>query len=237
MSTSSKSVPAWDLPTLVFHWALVVLVAGAWGAYEFSELLGDPLLKWHRNLGLAVLVVLMWRLLWGVFGSSTSRFSTFAASPLQAVGYARAMLRGEPRSYLGHNPAGTIVVLALLAPLVTQASLGLFSVEHNDLTAGPLYLFIDEAARKEATRWHNWLFQDVILIIIGLHIAANLAYTLGLRQPLIQAMVHGRKPAKDYADAQRAEIVGRPILRALVCLTAATLIVIGGIWAVGGRLL
>lgn len=238
MRTSRKAaVAAWDLPTRLFHWSLVVLILAAWASMEFSGALGDPLLKWHRNIGLAVLVLLVWRILWGFAGSSTSRFSSFAAAPLKAPGYAASLLRGSPRKYLGHNPLGTIMVIALLGLLLVQAGLGLFTVEHNDLTAGPLYRFVDEDAQKEITRWHRWLFETVTVIIIGAHILANVVYGAFFKQPLIRAMVTGSKPAGDYADEEEAKLVARPLLRAAICLVAAFVLVIGGIWAAGGKFL
>ncbi len=235
--TRPSTVAAWDLPTRLFHWSLVVLIAAAWASMEFSGALGDPLLKWHRNIGLAVLVLLVWRVLWGFAGSSTARFASFVSAPLSAPGYAAALLRGSPRKYLGHNPLGTVMVIALLGLLLVQAGLGLFTVEHNDLTAGPLYRFVDEAAQKDISRWHRWLFETVTVIFVGAHVLANVVYSVFLKQPLIRAMVTGRKPADTYVDETQAEVVARPMVRAAVCLVISAVLVIGGIWAVGGKFL
>lgn len=204
---------------------------------EFSGALGDPLLKWHRNIGLAVLVLLVWRILWGFAGSSTARFATFASAPLKAPEYAAALLCGAPRRYLGHNPLGTLMVVALLALLLVQAGLGLFTVEHNDLTAGPLYRFVDEAAQKDISRWHRWLFETVTIVFVGAHVLANVVYSVFFKQPLIRAMVTGRKPADDYVDELQADVVARPLVRAGLCLVISAVLVIGGIWAIGGKFL
>lgn len=236
-TATSASVPAWDLPTRLFHWLLVVLVLASWATFQYSEELGDPVLKWHRWTGLCVLTLLVWRVMWGLFGSSTALFASFVPAPGTLAAYTAEALRGREPKYLGHNPLGSLMIVALLGLLLVQATLGLFTVEHNDLTAGPLYLLIPEAARKTATSWHRFLFEEVTLWLIGAHIAANLIYALWRRDPVIAAMVTGRKPAAHYADASRADIAARPLLRAAALLLVSWLVVFGGIWAAGGKFL
>lgn len=235
--TTAPTVVAWDLPTRAFHWTLVVLLVAAWGTFEFSEALGDAVLKWHRWTGLLILTLLVWRILWGLFGSSTSRFANFLPAPGTLASYASAALAGKEAKFLGHNPLGSLMIVALLALILTQACLGLFTVEHNDLTAGPLYRFLSETGQKTASRWHGFLFENVTLWLIAIHIAANVAYALFRKEPLIKAMVTGRKPALQYADAQQAELAAMPLLRAALLLGIAAIIVFGGIWVVGGKFL
>lgn len=236
-SQTISSVAAWDLPTRLFHWTLVFLVLAAWFSYEFSEELGDPVLKYHRWAGLLVLTLLVWRLLWGVFGSSTAQFRNFIPAPTKVHSYASDMLQGRESKFLSHNPVGALMIIALMTLLLCQAVLGLFSVEHNDLTAGPLYRFLPEDGQKLATSWHDFLFENVLLILIPIHIAANAFYAIFRREPLIKAMITGRKPAQTYEDANEAQIASRPLLRATVLLAVSAIIVFGGIWAVGGKFL
>jgi cytochrome b len=66
----SSRVHVWDLPTRIFHWLLVTLIFCAWASYEFNEVFGDTSLLWHRMNGYAILVLVIWRLLWGVAGSA-----------------------------------------------------------------------------------------------------------------------------------------------------------------------
>ena len=231
----TASVTAWDLPARLFHWLLLALVISAWVSVEFSEDLGDTLLVWHRWNGLAILTLLVWRLLWGFAGSSTSRFSSFVRSPATAVRYTRDAFRGIAPRYLGHNPLGSIMVIALLLALVAQTGLGLFSIDDDDLTGGPLSRLVSHAANKTATHWHDWVFNFVLLPLAGLHIATNVFYGRVKKEPLITSMVTGEKPAGTYADEQRAHIVPRPMRRAFVCLIAAIAIVFGGLLAAGGQ--
>lgn len=234
---TTDKVRAWDLPTRLFHWALVLSILTAWATWRFSETIGDPSLRVHRWTGHGVLVLLVFRLLWGVFGSSTARLSQLFSWPWTVAGYALDLLRGRSRHYLGHNPLGSYMILALFAAVSLQALLGLFTVEHNDLTAGPLYRIVSEETQQAASHWHRRWFYYVLLALIPLHILANIGYGLIKRDPLITGMITGRKPRADYADAPEAQIVPRAGLRALLCLVAAGAIVFGTIFGLGGKML
>lgn len=233
---STKYVVAWDLPTRLFHWALVILIVSAWVSFRYSETFSDHLLKWHRWNGLAILTLLVWRVLWGVFGSSTSRFTGFVRSPIAALVYARDLAVGVPRRFLGHNPLGGLVVVALLGVVAVQAGLGLFTVEHNDLTAGPLYRLVSEATTKTISRWHHYVFDWVLLPLVALHITANVFYGVVKREPLIPAMITGRKPAGDFEDARTAVVPRFAAARALALLALAAVLVLGTIRVLAGRL-
>jgi cytochrome b len=235
-SGQTATVRVWDLPTRLFHWALVGGIASAWVSFRYAETLGDPTLKWHRYNGYAILVLLVFRVLWGIFGSSTSRWRAFVTWPWTAMQYGLDLLRGRDRHFLGHNPLGSYMILALLAAVGTQATLGLFVVEHNDTSWGPLYKLISEATQKRVTSWHIWSYFWVILPLIAAHILANTLYGVVKKDPLIKAMVTGRKPAGPYEDSAEATIARTVWLTAAACFAAAIGIVFGGIAALGGKL-
>lgn len=234
----SASAVAWDVPTRLFHWTLVALVVSAWVSFQYAELLGDHRLRWHRANGVAIIVLLLWRVMWGFAGTSTSRFARFLYSPVAAARYAASLVGGRSRRFLGHNPLGAYVVFALLAIASAQATLGLFTVEHNDIAAGPLYRLVTEEATKLASRWHRVLFYYVLLPAVALHVTANVLYGLVKREPLIAAMVTGRKPNEPVAfeDAQSADQPPRPLARAALLLAVSAGLVLGPIYAVSGRL-
>lgn len=236
-SGSGGSVAAWDLPTRIFHWALVLTVASAWASYEFSSELGDRTLVWHRWNGLAVLSLLIWRVLWGIFGSSTARFSSFVKGPLAAVGYARDLSQGRSPLYLGHNPLGALMVLALIGVLLVQGGFGLFAVDDNDLVGGPLHRLVEEETNTWATGWHARIFDYAILPLVAVHVAVNALYGLVKKEPLIPAMLSGRKPRAAYEDAPALEQPTNVLWRAFLCLVAAKLLLFGTIVLAGGRLL
>ncbi len=229
-------VRAWDLPTRLFHWSLVTLIGCAWLSYNFANAIGDPTLRWHRWNGMAILVLVVFRVLWGFVGSSTSRFSAFIRWPWVALGYGLDLLRGKTRHYLGHNPLGSWMIVMLLLAVGAQAIGGLYTLEHNEITAGPLQRTISDAATEFISRWHRRGF-NLLLGLVALHVLANSLYQLFRRDPLITAMVVGTKPSADYEDASEAVIVPLAGLRALGCLAVAAAIVFGSIVLLGGRLI
>jgi cytochrome b len=233
---TTSSVRAWDLPTRLFHWTLLALIVSAWASFEFAEDIGDETLVWHRANGLAVLTLIVWRLLWGVAGSSTARFSEFLRSPLAVAAYAGSLLKGGAPRYLGHNPLGALMIVALLAAVAAIAGFGLFATDDNDLVGGPLYRLVEESQNVRAARLHGFVFHFVLLPLAALHIAVNVLYAAVKKEPLIRAMITGTKPAESYADAPEAAIVPHPLARALLVLILAAAIVLGAILALGGRL-
>ncbi len=239
-SHGRASVCAWDVPTRLFHWTLAALILSAWVSYEFAEDLRDSALVWHRANGLAVLILIVWRLLWGIWGPPTARFRSFVRAPATVLAYARALVGGRAARYLGHNPLGALMVLALLAAVAVQAGFGLFATDDNDLVGGPLHRLVGEAQNVRAARLHGFVFHFVLLPLVALHVLANGLYTFGKKEPLIQAMVTGRKPAAPYADAAGAAPPSCGAVggygRALASLAAAAALVLGGILVLGGRL-
>jgi cytochrome b len=229
-------VPAWDLPTRVFHWTLVALILCAWASFEFSEELGDPRLVWHRWNGLAVLTLIVWRILWGLAGPSSVRFRSFVRGPSAALTYARDLYDGTPRHFIGHNPLGGFVILALIGLVAAIGTLGLFTLEHNDLATGPLYKYAGEAWAKIWTSWHRFLFEPILIILIAVHVTANVLYGVVKKEPLIPAMITGKKPAADYEDMALSAPISNPVSRAVALLAIAATIVFGGILALGGKL-
>jgi cytochrome b len=99
----------WDLPVRVFHWALAVSFAGAYWLSE-TERLRDI----HVMFGYTVLGLLAFRLVWGFVGTRYARFRSFLFSPRETVDYVRSLFRRSDRRFLGHNPAGSFAIWAIL---------------------------------------------------------------------------------------------------------------------------
>jgi cytochrome b len=231
-----KHVRVWDIPTRLFHWTFVTLILSAWISSEFASKISDPTLKWHRWNGYAILVLVVFRLIWGFAGSSTSRFASFVRWPWTAAGYGLDLLRGRDRHFLGHNPLGSWMILMLLGAVAVQGILGLYTLEHNDITAGPLNRTISEDTSKIVGWLHVRGFK-VILALAVLHVFANSLYQIVRKDPLITAMVTGVKPARPYEDTHEAAIHENAGLRAILCLVVAAIIVFGGILLLGGRII
>lgn len=188
-------VKAWDLPTRLFHWALVAAVGFSWYSGETG------MTEWHERSGLAVLALLAFRLVWGFVGGGTARFAGFVRGPAAAWRYLRETLAGRHPVYLGHNPLGGWSVLALLAALAVQATMGLFGTD-DILYEGPLYPLVEHGTAAWLTGWHHRFF-NVVLALAVIHVVAVLAYAVLLKTDLVRPMLTGWKqvPAEVAAGA------------------------------------
>ena len=188
-----EKVRIWDLPTRLFHWTLVGLIAFSWWSAEEEHL------DWHIWSGLAVLSLLIFRLLWGLFGSSTARFASFVRGPKSILAYLTDMKGWRP---VGHSPLGALSVLAMLGAIAVQVGLGLFAVDKDGLYEGPLAYLVSLDASEEIADLHEDWF-DVLLVLIGLHIAALLFYRLILGKKLIGPMITGKGVVAEGAEPMR----------------------------------
>jgi cytochrome b len=214
---------------------LVFCVLNAWASFKLADTVGDPTLKWHRWNGYAILVLVVFRLIWGFAGSSTARFSAFVTWPWNALRYGFDLLKGKDRNFLGHNPLGTWMIIMLLGAVFIQGSLGLFSLEHNELVAGPLKRLVAHEVSEKITKLHVQGI-NVIFALVLFHITANILYGALKKDPLIKAMLTGRKPRAIYEDQQEALIPSNVTSRAMLSLLSSIVIVFGGITLLGGRI-
>ena len=225
---------AWDLPTRLFKWLLVLLVFTAW----LTQQGGDAWIRVHIVNGYAVLVLLAFRLLWGLFGSSTARFAAWVTWPWKAALYTFELLRGRGRPYLGHNPLGGWMIIALLGLVGAQAATGLFTVDNNGIYGGPfsnLDFGDPTPLQSRFSRWHHSAF-GLILAFVAVHVTVNLFYQFVKKDPVVRAMITGDKPVEPFADQPEMRPGRHLALRAIVCLAAALAIVLGGVRLAGGSL-
>ncbi|MHC4791896.1 MAG: cytochrome b/b6 domain-containing protein [Planctomycetota bacterium] len=186
--SSPRKVPVWDLPTRLFHWLLVILVINSF----VTAKIGGNAMQYHEWSGFTILALLLFRLVWGFVGSRESRFATFVRGPAAVFRYAVKILRPDSRHYLGHNPLGGWSIVAMLSALMVQAGTGLFT---NDdiVTEGPLYKWVSKASSDWLTRIHK-LNQDVVIVLVAIHILALLFYFFFKHENLLKPMVTGLKP-------------------------------------------
>jgi cytochrome b len=186
-SQTPTPIRVWDLPVRLSHGLFILLIAAAWWTESHGQM------DWHIRIGCALIGVLIFRLLWGLFGGSTARFSAFLRGPVAVVGYARKLARGEPTDpSIGHNPMGGWSVAALLGAMTGQVCLGLFSVDTDGLVSGPLADRVSFDQGRFAAHWHGILF-NILLGLIGLHLCAVAFYALIRRETLVGAMVTGER--------------------------------------------
>jgi cytochrome b len=184
----------WDLPVRIVHWLLVIGIAGSYATHK----LGVAYFRYHLWFGYLVVILAVFRVLWGLVGTRHARFANFLRGPRATGAYLVALLRGAAPATPGHNPLGAWMVLFLLLALVAQGVTGLFS---NDeiFNTGPLYGYISDSLSLRLTSWHRRLF-DWILIAVVLHVLAVVAHRMLAGHDLIGPMFSGRKPASLVAE-------------------------------------
>lgn len=203
---ASGRAKVWDLPVRLIHWSFAVLLPGLWWTGEDGDL------STHTLIGYVLLALVLFRLVWGVIGTSTARFATFVRGPVAIARY----LRGErERSGIGHNPLGALSVIALLLLLSVQIGFGLFAQDIDGIESGPLTYLVDYDTADWAREMHHLVF-NLLLGMIVLHLAAILYYRLVKREDLVTPMITGEKPT----DGQVEAIAAVPAWRAMALALA-----------------
>lgn len=210
---SPTKARVWDLPTRLFHWGTVCLVALSWITAE------NGLMSWHLWSGTALLTLLIFRLAWGVIGSTTARFSHFVTHPQIVIGYIKSLMRGiENLSYPGHNPAGGWMVVALIVILSLQASTGLFANDGVHFN-GPLAMLVGGETSDRLTELHGILFK-IILTLVWCHVVAVGFYMLVKGENLVQPMFTGEKDAAKLPGGQNLRFIHPLVALAVWALVA-----------------
>lgn len=203
-----QRIRIWDLPTRLFHWSLVISVTAA----IVTGKAGGNLIDWHGRIGILIVGLLAFRIVWGLLGSTYARFAQFVPTP----GRIRAYLRGELRT-AGHNPLGALSVFALLAVLLVQSVSGL--VSNDDISFyGPLYDVAGRELSNTLTGIHHQL-SNVLIGLVVLHILAVVFYVVLKKQDLVKPMITGWKNSADGEPARGGGLVA--VLVALVVAGAA----------------
>ena len=214
-----KIICLWDLPIRLFHWLLTAAVLAAF----LTGLEGGNWIVWHGRLGILVIGLLTFRIVWGLIGSTYARFSQFVPSPGRLLRYLRGQWQG-----LGHNPLGALSVLTLLGLLLFQTISGLFA---NDDIAfnGPL----QDLVSKDTSDWLTGLHRQVVWLLAALvcmHVIAVLFHTYVHKDDLLTPMIKGSKPVAD-PGAQSSSGGG------WVALTIALGLAMLAMWVAAGGLL
>ncbi|MBA3526720.1 MAG: cytochrome b/b6 domain-containing protein [Pseudomonadota bacterium] len=204
---AAPRVAVWDLPTRLFHWLLVALIAFSWWTAEQGRT------EWHLYSGYSVMTLLLFRLMWGFVGSSTARFKNFVRGPRAVLGYVRDM-RGW--SGIGHTPLGALSVVALLGLVAFQVATGLINTDDDGLVEGPLAPLVSFDVSDAAHDLHDDAF-DILLVFIAFHVTAIVIYRLALRKRLLAPMITGLARIESKTEPMRP---ARKWL-ALACLAAA----------------
>jgi cytochrome b len=174
------TVKVWDPVVRLFHWGLVASLALAW-------LTAEDVKSLHLLAGYAAASLIAVRLVWGLIGTRYVRFTQFVKAPMTVVTYLRDVLSGREARYLGHNPAGGIMILALL-----------FCLSGLCLT-GWLYT-TDAYWGDEWVEGVHEALANLMLGLVGLHVAGVVLASLRHGENLARAMISGRKRAPAISD-------------------------------------
>ena len=206
-------VRVWDAPIRLFHWAIVILLGVSWLTESRNWM------ALHFLSGYCVIVLLLFRIAWGLVGSETARFAHFLKSPIAALQHLAHLHRREPDTEIGHNAAGGWMVLVMLALLAVQVGTGLCANDDAN-TEGPL-------ARYVGKDWSDWLSHihvvnfRLIEIAVVMHLAAIATYTVIKRHDLVRPMITGRKL---LPDGMPAPAIRNPLLALVVFVIAAGMV-------------
>lgn len=180
-----RDISVWDPLLRLTHWSFALLVPAMWWTAENS--------KWalHKRLGLVLLGLLAFRILWGFLGPETARFGQFVKGPGEVLAYLRRGA-GEGTKAIGHSPLGGWSTMVLLGAMLFQVSLGLFAGDPFDGTTGPLNAAISVGFADAITDLHE-SFVWVIGALVALHLAAITFYAVR-GDDLLTPMVGGSRP-------------------------------------------
>lgn len=186
--TDNKTVLVWDAPVRIFHWLLALCFLGAWLTAE-----NDGYEMLHYAYGYTAGLLVLFRIVWGIIGSRYARFSDFIKGPKTIIHHFVNMIKGRfDEAYLGHNPLGGIVMIALMLLTLGTAATG--------------YLCLSEIYGESSEELHEGI-ATVMLAVVGLHIAAAVVMSFMQKENLPRAMVTGRKTSANHSLAIRSSHV------------------------------
>jgi cytochrome b len=176
------------VPTRLYHWLQLAVVASALATGFLAP-------KWwlgvHVWLGYGVAGLVVFRLIWGVFGSEYSRFASFIFRPRRIWDHVRGLVRGHPSRAIGHTPLGAVMIFAMIATIAGIAISGVISFGGAE-NQGPLAGFVGFAVGNDAKKAHS-ILAYALMALIALHVLGVFAESWLGRESLIHAMITGRK--------------------------------------------
>jgi cytochrome b len=172
-TNQKQSILVWDFPVRVFHWLLVASFLGAWltSDSEAQQMI-------HYAFGYTAVVLVLFRVVWGIVGTRYARFSQFIKGPAQTMQHIKALLTGNQHPGVGHNPAGALAMISLMVLIVLIGLTGYWSVKEflGDFMSGA----------------HETI-SNLALVVIAIHIAAAIIMSFMQKENLVRAMVTGKK--------------------------------------------
>jgi len=187
----NQSPIKWDLFVRGFHWSLVVFFSLAYLSGEFNV---EDLHGWF---GYAIVALIVGRFVWGFVGSRNARFSSFIYSPAETFAYFASMIGNKPRHYASHNPAGALMVFALLAALAVLTVSGLLLEDWGEYEGilWAMHVPVSDTLGHLAKLLHREL-PEILLALVGLHLLGVVVATVQHRENFVLAMWSGREKGR-----------------------------------------
>ena len=191
MPIIKKSVRVWDPLVRIFHWTLVLSFAVAWvSADEFDTL--------HFWAGYTIAALVAFRVVWGVIGTRHARFTDFVYRLTTIKSYLIDLAALRPKHYVGHNPAGGLMVIILLLSLGLLTFTGMASVAIDGI--GPLASTWVESISGHWMEDVHEAVANLVLAFVLFHIAGVLVSSLVHGENLVRAMINGKKEIEEKSD-------------------------------------
>ena len=170
---TTDRVRVWDGFVRLFHWSLVALIAGVWLTAEGAKVV-------HERMGYVIAALIAARVIWGLIGPRHARFTDFVRGPRPVVAHLRDLRAGRERRYLGHNPAGGAMIVALLLTVTGTALTGWLQTTDA---------FWGSSTMEEV----HEVLATLILVLASLHVAGVLVESLRHHENLVLSMLTGTK--------------------------------------------
>jgi len=185
---SGTNIKVWDLFIRFFHWTLV-------GAFIIAYVTEEDFLALHVWSGYTIFVIIMIRLLWGLIGSRYARFSNFITSPKMAFGYIKDTLQFKAKRYIGHNPAGGLMIVVMIVSLIltTITGIAVYGLEEQ---AGPMaaWFATDSLWGDVFEEVHEFLANFTLLLVV-IHVIGVVVESVIHKENLVRSMIDGFKKA------------------------------------------
>ena len=192
-SSKTRVVKVWDPVVRSFHWLLVLAFAGAWGLGEW----GPNQMTWHFYFGYTIGGLVVIRLIWGLIGPRSARFTSFLYGPNATLRYLRHLPTRDASHWPGHNPLGAWSVFAMLSLLILQVLTGLTSDPQDFINVGPWAQYVPDSISQGVSPSVHEAIASVLVIVVGLHIGAVLYYRFWKGENLVKPMITGKKIVKE----------------------------------------
>lgn len=202
MTTHNKqasTVRVWDPLIRIFHWSLVLF-------FIIAFITEDDWLDLHVQAGYALIMLIGFRLVWGLIGTSPARFLNFLKPPSVVIAHLKSMLSRNPKHYLGHNPVAAVMVVALLISILLASFSGLIALAADG--QGPLAGTLFSNWRGEWMEEVHEFLANFSLLLVFAHVGGVFLSSLLEGENLARAMFTGRKQRRaHWEDVQQAEMI------------------------------